>query len=289
MNGAVLAAAVTLGIGYALVGVAVVAVVRATRALHLAVGPVLVLGVVVSLALGVAGWGTWPALLLAMAVCAVVSAALEPLVLRPLRASGDVLLTLVGLAVAGAVIETAAGRWLTAQSVRPDPLIAGAETVRLGAVTLPAGTVAAVALGIPVTVLLAIAVSSTRWGRRLRVVGSAPRAAELGGISPRRVRMTALAVSGAVAAFAGALLAPISSVGVGQGGGLTVRGIAAAILIGFGGPVGAVVAGLALGAVEAVAQGLWPVAGGTVVVAIVVVAVLSVRGGERTRPWERRW
>lgn len=289
MSGAVLASAVTLGVGYALVGVAVVAVVRATRALHLAVGPVLVLGVVVSLALGTLGLGTWPALLVAMAVCAAVSAAMEPLLLRPLRSSGDVLLTLMGLAVAAAIVETAAGRWLTAQSVRPDPLIGGGAMVDLGWIVLPAGTTAAVALGLPAVALLTWAIAATRWGRRLRVVGSAPRAAELAGVSPVRVRMVALAVSGAVAALAGALIAPISSVGVGQGGGLTVRGVAAAILIGFRGPFGAVVAGLGLGAVEAVAQGWWPAAGGTVAVAAVVIGVLYVRGGERARPWERRW
>lgn len=289
MSGAVPAAALTLGIGYALIGVAVVAVVRATRALHLAVGPVLVLGVVVSLALQVAGFGAWTALALAMLVCAAVSAGLEPLVLRPLRSSGDVLLTLVGLAVAAAIIERAAGRWLTAQSVRPDPLIGGTGAVDLGGLILPTGTVAAVAFGVPAALLLGLAVSWTRWGRRLRVVGSAPRAAAFAGISPTRVRLSALAVSGAAAALAGALIAPISSVGVGQGGGLTVRGVAAAILIGFHGPGGAVVAGLGLGAVEAAAQGLWPAAGGAVAVAAVVVAVLSWRGGERARPWERRW
>lgn len=289
MSSAVLAAALTLGVGYALVGVAVVAVVRATRALHLAVGPVLVLGVVVTLVAGSLGLGAWPALLAAMVVCAVVSAVIEPLVLRPLRPSDDVLLTLVGLAVAAAIVETAAGRWLTAESVRPDPLIGGAGMVELGGLTLPAGTTAAVALGLPAAALLALAVASTRWGRRLRIVGSSPRAAELAGIAPGRVRVSALAVSGAVAAFAGALLAPISSVGVGQGGGLTVRGVAAAVLLGFGGPVGAVLGGLGLGAVEAVAQGLWPAAGGAVAVAAVVVGVLAVRGGERSRPWERRW
>lgn len=289
MSGAVLAAAMTLGIGYALVGIAVVAVARATRALHLAVGPVLVLGVVVSLALGSVGLGAWPSLLLAMLVCGLVSAAMEPLVLRPMRASGDVLLTLVGLAVAAAIIETAAGRWLTAQSVRPDPLVGGGAAVELGAITLPAGTVAAVVIGVPVAVLLGVAITATGWGRRLRVVGSAPQAARVAGISPTRIRLSALAVSGVVAALAGALLAPISSIGVGQGGGLTVRGVAAAILLGFRGPTGAVVAGLALGAVEAVAQGAWPAAGGAVAVSAVVVLVLSVRGGERTRPWERRW
>lgn len=288
MSGAVLAAAVTLGVGYALVGVAVVAVVRATRALHLAVGPVLVLGVVVSLALGTLGVGTWPALLVAMVVCAAVSAAMEPLLLRPLRSSGDVLLTLVGLAVAAAIVETAAGRWLTAQSVRPDPLVGGAM-LDLGWIALPAGTTAALALGLPAVALLTWAIAATRWGRRLRVVGSAPRAAELAGVSPVRVRVVALGVSGAVAAFAGALIAPISSVGVGQGGGLTVRGVAAAILIGFRGPFGAVVAGLVLGTVEAVAQGWWPAAGGAVAVAAVVIVVLYARGGERARPWERRW
>lgn len=288
MSGPVLGAAITSGIGYALVGVAVVAVARATRTLHLAVGAVLVLGVVAWLVLDAVGVPSAPALLAAVALGAAVSASLEPLLLRPLRTAEDALLTLVGLAVAAALIETAAGRWLTTRSVRPDPLVGSGATVELAGVALPGGTLAAVVVGLPAVVGLAGAIAATRWGRRVRVVGASPAAAELAGCSPGRVRAGALAVSGAAAVVAGALLAPLTSIGVGQAGGLTVRAVAAAVLLGFGGPGRAVVGGLLLGAAEAAGQAVWPAAGGTVAVALTVVGVLAVRG-RPVRAWGRPW
>lgn len=287
MTAAVLGTALTLAIGYALIGVAVVAVARATRTLHLAIGPVVVLGVVAWLLLGSLGLPGSVALGAAVLVGAAVSALLEPLVLRPLARRGDPLLVLIGLAVAATVLETGAGRWVTARTVRPDPVIGSGAPSELAGVAVPGGTDAAVLLGVPLVVVLALAVARTRWGRRLQVVGASPEAAEVAGITPARTRLSALAVSGAVAVIAGVLLAPLTSLGVGQGGGLTVRGVAAAMLLGFGGPVGAVVGGVLLGAVDALGQAVWPSAGGTVAVASVVVGVLAVRG--RTAAWERPW
>jgi branched-chain amino acid transport system permease protein len=137
--------------------------------------------------------------------------------------------------------------------------------------------------------VLAALVGHTRWGRRLRVVGASPAAAERSGSSPAVVRSGALARWGAVAVLAGLLIAPVTFVGVGQAAPLTVRGVAAAALLGPGGPRWAVPGGLALGAVEAVSQSVWPRAGGEVGVAMLVVLLLVWRGSERSQAWGRAW
>jgi len=70
-------------------------------------------------------------------------------------------------------------------------------------------------LGIPVlavialiaTVLIALFVSRTVWGRRLDLVGSSPRAARAAGIMAERYQLGAYAVAGISYALAGALLA----------------------------------------------------------------------------------
>lgn len=273
-----------LGAVYALVGVAVSTVAVATRTLHLAIGQVLVAGVLVQLVLGlevVTGLDPVTAVLVAVVVGAVVSALLVPLVVRPLP---DGLPVLVGLAVAGGIVEALVARSLGTRTVRPGPLL---DLPDLGSV--PGAAVTALALGLPAAGLLALAVARTRWGRQLRLVGSSARAAELTGVSPARVELSAFAVAGAIAVLAGLLVAPLTFAGVTQGAGLTVRGVAAAALLGRGGPAWALPAGLLLGVAEATAQAAWPATGGDVAVAVLVVGVLVLRGSDASRAWGRAW
>ena len=89
--------------------------------------------------------------------------------------------------------------------------------------------------------------------------------------------------------MAAALAAPVVALGPAQSAGLTVRGIAAAALLGRSSPAWALPGGLALGIAEAVGQRAWPEAGGEVAVAVLVVGVLAIRGAESARGWGRAW
>jgi branched-chain amino acid transport system permease protein len=280
---AALGTALALGVAYALIGAGVAVVATAARTLHLAVGQVLVAGVLVHLVLGAAVLGLPVALTLALALLAgaLLSAALEPLVLRPLPPG---LGWLVGLVVAAGVLDAALARGVTARTFRPEPLLG------LPAIAgLDAGVVTAVVVGLPATGVLALVLACTRWGRRVRLVGGSNAAAELAGISPSRVRAQALAVGGAATVLSGLLVAPVVFVGTGQAAGFTVRGVAAAALLGTGGPAWALAGGLLLGGVEVAGGALWPQAGGEVAVAGAVLAVLLVRGGSHLRAWGRKW
>lgn len=273
-----------LGAVYAVIGTAVATVAVATRTLHLAIGQILVAGVLLDLVLGIEELTGLPpagAVLIAIAAGAGVSALLVPLILRPLSRG---LPWLVGLAVAGGIIEAVVARTLGTRTVRPVPVL---DLPGVGGAD-PA-VVTALAVGLPVAVVLSFVVASTRWGRRLRVVGSSEAAARLAGISPVRVRVGAFAVAGGIAVFAGLLVAPITFVGVSQGAALTVRGVAAAALLGRRSPAWAVPSGLLLGLAEAAAQSAWPAAGGELAVATLIVLVLVIRGAEGGRAWGRAW
>lgn len=279
----VIGPALALGATYALVGSAVAVVAVATRTLHLAVGQIMVAGVLVALVLGSAALGLPPGVAVAVALLtgATVSAALGPLVLDRLPGG---LSWLLGLVVAAATIDAASARWLTASVFRPDPLVAFPA---VAGVDPAVGT--AVSIGVPGVVLLATALHATRWGRRVRLVGGSAAAAERAGVSPGRVRMQALAVGGAAAVLAGLLAAPVTFVSTGQATGFTVRGVAAAALVGSGGPAWALAGGLLLGVSEVLGANAWPGAGGDVAVAVVVVGVLAARGGTHLRAWGRTW
>jgi branched-chain amino acid transport system permease protein len=275
--------ALASGVAYALIGAGVAVVATATRTLHLAVGQVLVAGVLAQLVLGSAALGVplVAAAVLAVAIGALLSAALEPLVLARLPRG---LPWLVGLVVAAGVLDAALARGITARTFRPGPLVG---LPSLG--PLDPEVTTALVLGVPAVALLAAVVARTRWGRRVRLVGGSTAAAERAGVSPARVRAQALAVGGAATVLAGLLIAPVVFVGTGQAAGLTVRGVAAAALLGSGGPAWALAGGLLLGAVEVTGGAAWPQAGGELAVAGLVVGVLAVRGGEHLRAWGRTW
>lgn len=280
----VLTTALVLGSVYGLLGAAVALASVATRTLHLAIGEILVVGVLLQVVLGVgAATGISPvlAVFVAVLVGALVSAGLEPAVLRWFDRPEH---RLVGLAVAAALLQAVTVATLGARTFRPAVVL---DVPSIG--NLPGEAVAALALGIPGALLLAAALRWTRWGRQVRIVGSSEAAGVRSGFAPRRLRASAMAVSGAAAVVAGLLVAPLTFAGVGQGAAFTVRGVAAALLLGRAGPPVAVVAGLALGLVEAVAVSIAPGLGGEVAVAIVVVAVLVSRGGDESRQWGRAW
>jgi branched-chain amino acid transport system permease protein len=278
-----LAAGLALGATYAVVGAAVAVVAVATRTLHLAVGQVLVAGVLVALVLGspVFTLPTVVVVVLAVLVGAALSAALGPLVLDRLPTG---LPWLLGLVVAAGTIDAVLARSLTASTFRPGPLLP-----LPGVAGLPPAVVTALVAGPLLAFALAAALRWTRWGRRVRLVGGSWTAAERLGVRPALVRAQALAAGGAAVVVAGLLAAPVAFVSTGQAAGFTVRGVAAAALLGRGGPAWAVPAGVLLGLSEVAGATWWPAAGGEVAVAMTVVGVLVVRGGPHRRAWGRTW
>lgn len=277
--GVVLGTGVALGVVYALLGVAVSGVAVATRTLHLAVGAVVAAAVPLQVALSVeevTGIGDLPALLGALLLAVLVSAALAPLAGTRAR---DLSVGLVGLVVAGGVLEAATARWLSTATLRPNPIIATGD-LDLGGFTLAEPAVAAMLVGLPGAAALVWVLVRTRLGARLRLVGGSPAAADQLGFSLGRLRAAAFALSGAAAVLAGLLVAPLTFAGPAASAGLTVRAVAAAALLGLGRPTAALAGGLALGLAEAVGASLWPAAGGEVAVTLLVVGVLGIRAGE---------
>lgn len=277
------ASALALASAYAATGAAVTLVTVATRTLHLAVGQVLVTGVLVHLILAspAVGLPLLAALVIAVAVGATVSAVLGPVVLDRLPGGAP---ALVGLVVAAGILDALLVRTLTARPVVARPLV---DLAAVGPV--PGATVTALALGVPMALGCALLLARTRTGRAIRLVGGAPEAAAAVGRSPARVRAVALGLAGAVAVVAGLLAAPVVTISTANAGGLTVRAVAAGALLGGGRPARALVGGLLLGSAEVIGASWWPAAGAEVVVATVVVAALAWRGDVQRRAWGRAW
>jgi branched-chain amino acid transport system permease protein len=111
----------------------------------------------------------------------------------------------------------------------------------------------------------------------MRAVADEPDLARVSGIRPARVMVAMWALAGAVAGTGGLMLGIKTIVSPDVGWELLLPSFAAAILGGIGSPVGAVLAGLLLGAAQEVST---PFVGFTYKIAlsfVVMLAVLLVR------------
>jgi branched-chain amino acid transport system permease protein len=97
---------------------------------------------------------------------------------------------------------------------------------------------------------------NTPTGKAMRAVAASRKSAMLTGIPVNRMILFSFMFSGALGAVAGLILTPITSVSYDVGAMFGLKGFSAAILGGYGSMPGAVVGGLLLGVMEALAAGL---------------------------------
>ncbi len=95
----------------------------------------------------------------------------------------------------------------------------------------------------------------TLLGKKINACSVNQQAARLMGISPAKMMMLAFAVSAGMGAIAGIVIAPLNVTSYDVGTLLGVKGFAAVILGGVGNPLGAIIAGFALGLIESLSAG----------------------------------
>ncbi|HVE64109.1 MAG TPA: branched-chain amino acid ABC transporter permease [Mycobacteriales bacterium] len=291
------------GAVYGLVGLGFTLVHRLTRVLSFAHGDLVVGAVFVGLLLTV---GTTPVVatpsvptavaqvVLALGAGAVLSVALYLVAVRPvLRRDGvgsdggaGVLGWVGGTLAAGLLLRESLGTVLTreayavADPLRLDRLDGGDGVLRLpGGGSVPVRLLGVLVIGLAIGMAVERLVVSSRTGTAIRAVADDRETAELMGIPTERVVLLAFAVAGLLAGAAGVLTAPGGRLTLAGGVVLGLKGTAAALLGRLGSMRGAVVGGLVLGVVEAlaVASDVFGPAYADVLALAVLVGVLALR------------
>lgn len=247
----VLLSGVAIGCVYGLVALSFVLIFKSTGTFSFMQGELLMLGAFVALALH--RLLDFPLLLAAvLAVLAVggLGALCERLALRrtlgqpPMQA---VMLTFgLGLMVHGAVAAVPAA---TQEMYR---LPFAADSVQLGAWVLPAGQLWVVVATAVLMLALAAFFRFSRTGLALRACAESMPLAALMGVPVTAMHSLAWALAAGLAAIAGLLLAPITFIHLGMGE-IALKAFPAAVLGGLTSLPGAVVGGLCLGLIEALA------------------------------------
>ncbi|MPZ96490.1 MAG: branched-chain amino acid ABC transporter permease [Propionibacteriales bacterium] len=197
-------------------------------------------------------WLAIPAVLLFGAILGLI---IERLAFRPLKDRHDAHFAglISSIALGGMVIALLQARY--GPDTRRFPADAFPDTAfELAGVRVTLLQIVILAVSIGLMLGLAFLVTRTRLGRGMRAVAENPHAARVLGVNVNRVTATTFAISSALGAVAGVLLALyVNSAQLTMGFNIELKGLAVIIVGGMGSLKGAMVGGLVLGLAEAFA------------------------------------
>ena len=239
---------ISLGCVYGLIALGFVLIYKATEMVNFAQGDMMMLGAFIGFTyINIAGlpflWGV----LATVATMAVIGVVLERLVLRPMIGEPPfaVLMITIGL---GFILRAAAGMiWGNEPKSITSPIAGG--VVRFGDLTVGYENLAVIAGTSILCVGLYLFFRFTRLGIAMQAASQNQLAAYYAGVPVKRIYSIVWALSAAIAAAAGILVAPVTLVDPMMGF-LGVKAFAAAIVGGFGSLPGAIIGGLIVGIAE---------------------------------------
>ncbi|MBC7706966.1 MAG: branched-chain amino acid ABC transporter permease [Rhodoferax sp.] len=239
---------IAIGAIYALVALGLVLTYKATEVLNFAHGDVLMASSFVGWGLIVAlGWPFWLA-----ALCTVLSAAafswfIDARVMRLIAGQPQFAGVMLTIAIAFMVRGLVSMAFGPQSRTFPTPWT-GHKTEFAGMVVSDLSLLI-VAVALVITLVLFWFLKKTSLGVAIQAASQNQLAAYLSGIRVKRVTSLVWAISGAIAAVCGLLLAPAALVDIGLWI-VVLKALAAVVLGGFGSVPGAIVGGLLLGLIE---------------------------------------
>ncbi len=237
-----------MGMAYALVAYGFQLTHAAGKAVNFGQGELVMLGAFAGLSLSTAALPYWVSVSGAMAVGAALGWFVERTAVRlalQQRNEGWILLTII---VGLFAVSAAENIWGREDKPFPTPWPEGALEFFGISVTWPELAIAAGALGI--MTLVELAKRYTMAGIAVQAVSADQDAAELCGIRSRSAISLSWAISGMSAAFAGTIIAPVTTVGPTMAASLTLKAFSVAVVAGLDSSFGLLLAGIALGATE---------------------------------------
>lgn len=260
---------------YGLIALGFVLIYKATETINFAQGELLMLGAFAGLfASTVLGLPYWLALLAAMLATAIVGFGLERLVLRPVLGQNAVSIVMVTIGIGYMARGLITMLPVVGTDTHTLQVPFRGEVYRLGELVISAEHIVIIVTTIVLCTLLAALFRYTKVGIAMQAMSQNQLAAYYMGIPVKRFSSLIWAISAAVAAIAGLLLAPLTFIHANMGF-IGIKAFPAAVIGGFTSLPGAIVGGLIIGVVELLA-GFYLMEGFKDVAAFVVVLLMLV-------------
>ena len=264
-----------VGCIYGLVALGFVLIYKATELVNFAQGDLLMLGSFTCYMFVVwYGVGYWPALALAVILVGIFGALLDAAILRRIigQPQFSVVMLTIGL---GAMFRSFASiTWGSEIYTLPTPF--SARATRLAGVAVSHEYMSIIVGTVLLCGILYAFFTFTRIGLAMQAASQNQLAAYYMGIPVKRMFSLIWAISAAVAAIAGVLLAPVSLIDINLGF-IGLKAFAAAVLGGFGSIPGALVGGITIGLIELLSGAYLPQGFKDVAAYVVLLIVLAVR------------
>ena len=247
-------AGVTNGFVYALVGMGLAAIFKGSRVINAMQGEFAVVGAMCVVLLTThAGWPYPLGIAAGMLTGVVLGAAIElsfvRYMLRRNASEDSFLLLTIGLSLtlsAGVLYFVGRNGYLL-------PPIGGEGVVLILDAVMQYHAIWLIVIGLAITVALRLFYHRTTLGLAMMAASIDADGASTIGIDVARMRTFTFVLGGLLGAAGGILVTPLVSVDYQVGIGLTLKGFAAAILGGLTNPLGAVIGGVTIGLIEALA------------------------------------
>jgi branched-chain amino acid transport system permease protein len=245
-----------IGIGavYGLIGIGFCVIYNASGIVNFAQGAFVMLGGMLTNA-GITKLGLpLPlAAIGAIVIVAISGVVLERIVVRPLWNRGSTMFVMILATLAAQIVVERITQILAGDQPRTLPVFTDLPPLRLFGFAVNFQFLWILGCSALVIVLLGLFFSSTRTGKAMRACSINRDAAALQGIPVSRMLALAFALSAALGAFAGILITPTQYTAFNVGVPFAISGFIAAIVGGFGRPLGAFAGGILLGIAQALA------------------------------------
>ncbi len=249
--GQIVVSGALMGLVYALVAYGFQLTYATSKSLNFGQGELVMLSAFASLALIGFGLPYWAVVLGGLAIGGLLGLFVERAAVRlalEQKNEGWILLTIIFGLFAASLAENVWGR-----EDRPFPTPIPSEPVHVLGVSVTPLEIS-VAVGVLVTMgAVELLKRRTLLGKAFEAVAADPDAAELMGISSKRTVQLSYALSGVVAAVAGLLISPITTVGPTMASKLVLKAFSVAVVAGLDSGFGCALVGAGLGAIEGLA------------------------------------
>jgi branched-chain amino acid transport system permease protein len=249
-----IASGVAIGCVYGLIGIGFCVIYNASGIVNFAQGSFVMLGGMVTY-VGLTRYGlSLPvAAVVAIASVALLGVVLERLVVRPLWDRKSTMFVMILATLAAQIVIERLTLLTAGDQPRTLPMFTDFPPIHVAGIALSYQFLWIVGCSVLVIVGLAWFFASTKTGKAMRACSINGEAAALQGIPVSRMLALSFALSAALGAFAGVLVTPTQYTAFNIGVPFAISGFIAAIVGGFGRPLGALIGGILLGVGQSLA------------------------------------
>lgn len=264
-----------LGAIYALIALGYVIIYKATSVVNFAQGEAVMVGAYIAISVHSLTHLPMPFVFaITIALAALLGIVIDRVAYRRLVGAPVISFIIATLAV-GLILRNVV-RLIFGPNVYPFPALIANRPLRFGWFVTTPQNLLIVGVAITCMLLLFLYFHYTRWGKAMRAVSQNPTASVLMGISVRKVFTMIWALSAALGALSGVLLAPLLVVNPDMGW-IALKAFVVAILGGFHSLPGAVLGGFLLGILENLAGFYIGSAVKDILAYVVLIAILIFR------------